>query len=360
MIFLESHLRVAFLVLGASAQLQQTKRISSGASFKIQPIERQHKPQQRKTEAMNATAQTALFNAHAALDHAVAAVLAPTATLPHKIIPRMPNVPPAQKGTRGVLMELEPGSIKIDSGTYQRPPVMPHALKIALEWDWNAYQPISVSQRPDGSLWCYDGQHRLLASQARGDIKTLPCWVVFLSGPEEEAKHWLRVNIARRRVKPMEEFNARATAKDFAHEWLTKFLDSRGLRPSQKKVNLEPGDCTAINACVKLLNRKTTADSMNIIRMTFDVMRDAWGHEPRAYSGRAIEGMLRLMTRLSVTSRANLCVRASERLGRWSLVEILDQADAAARARGGAVLADLPMIYVEKFNFRQRTDLLMV
>lgn len=261
-------------------------------------------------------------------------------------------------GPKGRLMELSPADIHIDTGSYQREPIAKHVREIAAAWDWKAYQPISVSVRPDGSMWCYDGQHRLLAAKMRGDIDSLPCWVVDLEGASTEAGSWLAVNNNRRRTKPMEQFKARSVAQDPAHKWFSDFMAKRGLTPTNNKTNMKLGECSAISCCVRQLNTGDMEESKRLITDTFNILLLAWGDQPRCYSGRAVEGMLRLVKRLSAFNRAILATHAKTRLGRYQIAEILDAADAAAKARGGAVLADLPMIFLDRFNYRQRTDLL--
>jgi hypothetical protein len=66
--------------------------------------------------------------------------------------------------------------------------------RIKTDWNWNYCQPIVVSRRSDGSLFVIDGQHRLTAAVARGDIPHLPC--VVISGQDEngEASAFVALN----------------------------------------------------------------------------------------------------------------------------------------------------------------------
>lgn len=270
---------------------------------------------------------------------------------------KRPAKMPSIKGVKGELRYVNPAIINIDSGTYQRPAITDHVRKIALSWDWGVYQPVSLAQRPDGSLWCYDGQHRLLAAKMRGDILDLPCWVIYTEGAKDEAGSWLTVNNNRRRTKPMEEFKARSVAEDPIHKWLTEFFSANGLTPCSKK-NLGTGETNAVNTCVNALKRKDIAAGKDSIRQAFMLLGLIWPGEPMAFSGRAVEGMLRLLSRIEPDGVAKLVKHGKRRLGEHPIKALLDQADLLAKASGTAINAHTPNVLFDRFNFRQRTDLL--
>ena len=85
--------------------------------------------------------------------------------------------PSSIRGTKGVMLEIAPKAIHVDP-KYQRENNIKRSLRIANNWDWRVFSPISVSERPDGSYYAYDGQHRVVAAQRNEEIETLPCYVV--------------------------------------------------------------------------------------------------------------------------------------------------------------------------------------
>lgn len=255
-------------------------------------------------------------------------------------------------GTVGVTMDLKPSDIGIPE-EYQRELLAAHCREIAVHWDWRKYQPITVSMRPDGSFWCVDGQHRLSGALLRGDIDRLPCWVVEMAGSQEEACTWVALNKNRKRVKPTDEFKAFAIARHPGQEWLNGFFNMRGLKLSGG-TNPGPNECSGITACMKRLNGKDLTGGQRAITETFNILESAWGGQRRVYSGRMVEGMLRVHSRLNEASRNLLIEMAHERLGRYQLSEILREAERQAQAANCHILLVLPMLIIERFNFGSR------
>lgn len=86
--------------------------------------------------------------------------------------------------------------------------------RIAREWDWGLCQPLNVARREDGALYVIDGQHRLAAARARGDIYDLPCVVVATRSPDEEAAAFVALNQQRRPLTKLDLFKAALAAGD--------------------------------------------------------------------------------------------------------------------------------------------------
>lgn len=263
------------------------------------------------------------------------------------------------EGTAGAVLNLKPGDIQIDP-SYQRPLNANHARDIALHWDWRAYQPISVAMRPDGSLWCYDGQHRLVAAQMRADLATLPCWVVQMAGPTEEARWWIDLNANRKRIKPIEDYKARSVAKDVKHQWLNDFFTVRGITAVGKKTGLLPYECNAVSHCLDRLKAADQDAQKVMLHLAFDVLERAWPGQPKTYSGRAVLGMTRAISMLGMDSRALLKDQAKERLGRFTVEAVLEEVRVLEKARGKPAPADLPRVILDKFNFGAKKHVLTV
>lgn len=100
-------------------------------------------------------------------------------------------------GDPGVFMMINKGDLNLE-GKYQRGGVFgiskAKVLDIAREWDWKAFGVLAVIKRADGSLWVYDGGHRLRASFYRDDIEELPCMVFECNDLKEEAKAFVVTN----------------------------------------------------------------------------------------------------------------------------------------------------------------------
>jgi hypothetical protein len=88
--------------------------------------------------------------------------------------------------------------LKVDlniDGSYQRESVSrSKILDIARDWDWKLFGVLSVIERPDGTLWLYDGGHRCRASFMRDDIESLPCMVFRAHDDKTEARAFVGAN----------------------------------------------------------------------------------------------------------------------------------------------------------------------
>jgi hypothetical protein len=260
---------------------------------------------------------------------------------------------PAAKGAMGVLALLDPKDIGVDP-KYQRGVNLKHAEKIAREWDWSVFAPVSVSRRPDGSIWSYDGQHRVVGAILREDIDVIPCYVVEMSGAQEEAAAFGANNRNRKRLKPIDEYRALAAAGDTAAVAIEEALKVYKIEPtSDAKCGV--GKTTAINSMLNHMRNGDTLTAMSDLYNCLNVIKSAWGNQRQAFSGRSVEGMLRVLSRIENTKL--LIDEAEERLGRYPVEEVLWQAEREAKAKGGAILGSLPGVIIEKFNYRRKNKL---
>ena len=86
--------------------------------------------------------------------------------------------------------------------------------QIARSWDWRLYQPLSVSRRDGGQLFVVDGQHRLAAARARGDIPHLPVVITAFQDAREEAAAFEGMNRQRKAMGRLERYRAAFVAGD--------------------------------------------------------------------------------------------------------------------------------------------------
>lgn len=70
---------------------------------------------------------------------------------------------------------------------YQRQADARRIAKAAKAFQSGAVKAISLSRRPDGSLWCYDGQHTIEIMRACGATH-VPA--VIVNGTQEQEAHW--------------------------------------------------------------------------------------------------------------------------------------------------------------------------
>lgn len=128
----------------------------------------------------------------------------------------------------GRFMRIDKASLNIDHD-YQRDSVRENrVLKVASEWSWVRLGTLSVAERPDGTFWVFDGQHRKLAADKRSDISLLPCMVFKTVGSDEEAKHFLGVNCSRSSVTWLDKFKALVAQNDPVALLVRDLVESTG------------------------------------------------------------------------------------------------------------------------------------
>lgn len=126
------------------------------------------------------------------------------------------------------LQYIDKRRINIDH-TYQRDLNLNRATTIAREWSWKAAGVILVAQRPDGSLWAFEGQHRLSAAMRRSDIEQVPCAVFKVENLIEEAKGFRDGNTLRKPITSLQQFRAKVIIGDKAALLVDRVLNDLGI-----------------------------------------------------------------------------------------------------------------------------------
>jgi hypothetical protein len=114
----------------------------------------------------------------------------------------------------GKLAYINKNILNVDS-SYQRTLRDNTRLFIARNFSWAAFGVLSVANRSDGSLYVFDGQHRLAAAMERPSITQVPC-VVFNVADDIafEAEMFLKANRNRKPVLALETYKADIVAGD--------------------------------------------------------------------------------------------------------------------------------------------------
>jgi uncharacterized ParB-like nuclease family protein len=111
--------------------------------------------------------------------------------------------------------------------------------KIIAEFDPGAFQPLMVNKRADGSYYCYDGGHRLVAVRTKS-FKVVPCWVVEGKTEQEEAELFLKLNGNRKSMNSIDMFAAEVYADKKESEEIERIVNEcgftveRGYYPANK------------------------------------------------------------------------------------------------------------------------------
>jgi hypothetical protein len=126
--------------------------------------------------------------------------------------------------------------------------------RISANWDWRLCQPLMVSRRDD-ALWVIDGQHRLLAARARGDLPHLPCSVASYDDAAQEAEVFVRANQGRKALTVLDLFRASCASGDGWANQAAELIEAAGLRVSThtNTSNLAPGAIVNVRGIVQAL-----------------------------------------------------------------------------------------------------------
>lgn len=112
-------------------------------------------------------------------------------------------------GHRPSLGMVRAGDIRIDQ-SYQRELVSArHIERICESFAWDLFFAIGVNCRVDGSIYVFDGQHRLEAvKRLFGPDEKVPALVTTGLSAQDEAKLFYAMQTTRRPVRPEERFRA--------------------------------------------------------------------------------------------------------------------------------------------------------
>lgn len=132
----------------------------------------------------------------------------------------------------GWVIKDEPGKLdwidksKLDvDHTYQRSYNLLKSREMASAWSWISCAAIVVAKRPSGELVVVDGQHRVLASLKRSDIRKLPCVIFEIDSIEDEAKGFSNINKCRKPMSSLNVFKADLVARDPEAMRLSEILE---------------------------------------------------------------------------------------------------------------------------------------
>lgn len=133
-------------------------------------------------------------------------------------------------GAKGVFRMVNVEDLLIDPGCQRKEVGYSTILRIASEFNWEAFGSLTVAEREDGSLYVVDGQQRLVAAKKRGDIPCVPCTVFQSRGRDWEARAFKLVNQCRSPVSAFDKYAVAVTAKLEPERSIEAWLESYGMK----------------------------------------------------------------------------------------------------------------------------------
>lgn len=196
-------------------------------------------------------------------------------------------------GRMPVLQFMTPGELAIDP-TYQRSILGgdSQALirRIAQHWNWDLCQPLVVARRAGGELFVIDGQHRLEAARARGDIAMLPCVVVDYASAADEAASFVHLNQQRRPLNRLDLFKAALASEDPQALAISEAMEAAGLSlaPHMTSISWKPGQVGNIGGVEQAWRRHGAVAT----REALQALAAAFAGEVLQYAGTIFPGIV--------------------------------------------------------------------
>lgn len=177
--------------------------------------------------------------------------------------------------------EVPTAKVQVDSA-YQRTLNPRRVADIVKNFDPRRFQPLEISQRTDGSLWCMEGQHRLAVAREL-NLETVPAMVhTGLKSTDEAILFWL-FQRDRRALNFWDAFSARLYGKEEAAVEIDKAIRDAGVTYG----NASHYDVQALATCENLYN----LGGPELLRQTLQFCDETWPLSNRRFDGMMISGI---------------------------------------------------------------------
>ncbi len=207
------------------------------------------------------------------------------------IAPNMPS--PVRIGYQGARFDwVLANTIEVDD-EYQRNLNANRVNQIAQSLDPDAFNTITLSERPTGSLYCLDGQHRIAAALLSHPDQQVevPAFIYTGLSPEDEARVFWKMNKHRLSPTAGDAFKARLRFGDPAAKTVKDTLDKNGINIRYFGLGggvLGADEVQAIAECERLSRRGLLDDTLWTIGV-------AWRGEKGAYKAQYLAGIAQFL-----------------------------------------------------------------
>ncbi len=253
----------------------------------------------------------------------------------------------AKPTTPGQYRSILKSLLNLDD-SYQRDKTSSEAvLRIARDWDWLLFRTLGVAERPDKSLWVFDGGHRLRASFYRSDIKELPCMVYPLDELAEEARAFIAGAKLNTKINPIDTFHASQTALEPNAVRTAEILSEFGLAvkktahgPNQLKcistiqnaiAEDEKTACDTIAACIAICNESSISGA--VFRGLFRLARHVGGQEFFAKYGDGIANLTQAEIEKAIRQFTAEVGKGGEVIGAKAILGLLNKGKRSHKLR---------------------------
>lgn len=157
---------------------------------------------------------------------------------------------------------------------------------IASHWDWDVFDVLKVSRRPDDRQFVIDGQHRRAAAKLRGDIPQLPCVLKRCADAAEEARLFWEANRGRKAMGRIDDFRAAIVAGDGDALAVERVIMAAGFSIARHEIQqrLAPGEIANVVGMRSLLRRFGEARLGEALTMMGEAFPDEVLVSPTAFA----------------------------------------------------------------------------
>jgi hypothetical protein len=179
---------------------------------------------------------------------------------------------------------LRADQISIDD-SYQRPLDRERVQRIARAWDDARCGYLEVNQRPDGSYFAMNGQHRLEAART-AKVEYVACRIFTFASVELEALWFAGQAADTRRVEALSRMKARIRGGDAVAVAINRMIHEHGYTFGWSFGKAAPGSTRAAAALEELYRRDA-----ELLDYLLTIMQQAWGDAPNAVSDTTLHGL---------------------------------------------------------------------
>lgn len=230
---------------------------------------------------------------------------------------------------------------------YQRTVKTEKVNKIVKDFNPNIVGVLLVSQRPDGSQWVMDGQHRATAMIALG-LEFAAALVYRGLTIEQEAQIFYAPQVTRLSLLPGEKFRARLVAGEPVAHRVKQIVESFGY-----SLNFDNGETAGGRLCAMAALERAETQYAAGLAPILQIIRDVWGMETDGITAGLITGLAAFHTRyreLYDPARLRMVLRTVANPRR-----IESEASDYRRLLGGVVTAAVGQIILKHYNHKLQT-----
>jgi hypothetical protein len=232
--------------------------------------------------------------------------------------------------------------LKIDS-SYQKPLSEIHVRKIVKNYDPAGVGQIHVSKRIDGSLWVFDGQHRVAAFREMG-LVFIDAIVYEGLTLEEESKAYLYYNTIKTQNQ-LDKFKAELLVGVPETVKINDVVRSQGLAIDYNRYGNDP--IKAVAAIKKIYKKGGEPLLVEIL----SILRESFGKDKKAYQSFILQGLEQFLDDHGEEADRKWLIKSFKKQG---LTHIITQSAALKSAHAISKKESIKLAIVKVYNHGRR------